>query len=98
MAILSIRIDDNLRKGAEQAFNAMGLSLADGVRSYLTYVNMERRLPFTPNADPDYEAHIRSSHIPNEETQAAMQNVEDGKDLTETTWDEMRAMLRNPDA
>jgi len=36
MAMLSIRIDDNLRKGAEQAFNAMGLSLVDGVRSYLT--------------------------------------------------------------
>jgi len=52
----------------------------------------------TINGKADYEAHIRSSHIPNEETQAPMQNVEDGKDLTETTWDKMRVMLKNPDA
>jgi len=95
MAALSIRIDENLRKGAEQAFASMGLSLADGVRSYLNYVNVERKIPFSPVSDPMY-AHNNSGHIPNEETEAAIKNIDEGKNLHEVSWDEFRALLHSP--
>jgi len=77
MANLQIRIDDDLRRGAADAFASMGLSLADGVRSYLNYVKVKKELPFAPVEDPWY-AHNASSHIPNTELQKTIDDAERG--------------------
>lgn len=78
MTVLQVRIDERLKNGAEQKFRAMGLSMADGVRSYLNYINIHGKLPFEPEADPWFE-HNNSSHIPNAETQKAMEGVTLGR-------------------
>ena len=87
MSALSIRVDENVRRGAEMAFKSMGLSMADGVRAYLNYVNVTKKLPFLPVADQWY-AHDNSSHIPNDETVAAMN--EKG---TKTSLKELREIM-----
>ena len=90
-AILQVRLDKSLKMGAENAFKDMGLSMSDGIRSYLTYVNLERKLPFEPKADP-WRAHNESDHIPNAETARALQDATDGKNLTRVTREELSAL------
>ncbi|MDR1026938.1 MAG: type II toxin-antitoxin system RelB/DinJ family antitoxin [Rickettsiales bacterium] len=77
MAALSIRIDENLRRGASDVFESMGMNLATGVRSYLNFVMTERRMPFAPVI----------SEIPNETTLRAIR--EPGRRITLEELDKM---------
>jgi DNA-damage-inducible protein J len=62
--MIHIRLDDQLKTDATDALSAMGLSVSDAVRVFLTRVAVEKRLPFT----------IR---VPNAETRKAMKETDE---------------------
>ncbi len=61
--MVHIRVDETLKTQAADTFAAMGLSLSDAVRVFLTRVVAEQRLPFELKA-------------PNAETRAALVEAE----------------------
>lgn len=63
-AMVHVRVDENIKMQAAETLAAMGLSLSDAVRVFLTRIAAEKELPFT-------------LRVPNAETQAAMKEAED---------------------
>ena len=61
--MVHIRVDENLKIQATDTLAAMGLSLSDAVRVFLTRVVAEQRLPFEVK-------------VPNAETRAALAEAE----------------------
>lgn len=60
MAQISLRVDDDVKKGAEQACADMGLSMTAAINIFLKKVARERRIPFEVSADPFYsEANMK---------------------------------------
>ncbi len=51
---INIRIDNDVKKEAEQALKDMGLTLSSAITIFLTKVGREKRMPFEINADPFY--------------------------------------------
>lgn len=73
MAQISLRIDDDVKRGAEKTLNDIGLSMSTAINIFLRKVARERRIPFELSADPFYsESNIR--HL-----ESIMQDVRDGK-------------------
>lgn len=64
MAQISLRIDDDVKRGAEQVLNDIGLSMSTAINVFLRKVAREHRIPFELSAD-----------IPNAETIEAIQEV-----------------------
>ena len=61
MAQVNFRVDDDIKKRAESACAAMGLTMSAAINIFLTKVANERRIPFEVSADPFYsEEHIAS--------------------------------------
>lgn len=54
MAQISLRVDDEVKKGAERTFSAIGLSMSTAINVFLKKVANERRIPFELSADPFY--------------------------------------------
>ena len=63
MAQISVRVDDAVKRGAEQIFNDIGLSMNAAITVFLKACAREKRIPFELTADPFYSAsnmeHIR---------------------------------------
>lgn len=60
MAQISLRVDDDVKRDAEQTFNDIGLSMSTAINVFLKKVARERRIPFELSADPFYsEGNIR---------------------------------------
>lgn len=63
MAQISLRIDDDVKKGAEQACADIGLSMTTAITVFLKKVAREKRIPFELSVDPFYSesnmAHLR---------------------------------------
>lgn len=63
MAQINLRVDDDVKRGAEQAFDDIGLSMTAAINVFLKKVARERRIPFELSADPFYSdsnmAHLR---------------------------------------
>lgn len=60
MAQVSLRVDDDVKRGAEQALNDIGLSMSTAVNVFLRKVAREKRIPFELSADPFYaESNVR---------------------------------------
>ena len=72
MAQINLRIDDTIKKNAEQACSDMGLSLSAAITIYLKKLGSERRIPFEITADPFYSKQ-------NMERLKSIQNVKEGK-------------------
>ena len=51
--MINFRIDEELKKGMEQACKEMGLSITAAFTIFATKVSKERRIPFEVAADPD---------------------------------------------
>lgn len=51
MAQINLRIDDNIKKKAEEACSDMGLTLSSAIVIYLKKLGNERRIPFEITAD-----------------------------------------------
>ena len=54
MAQVNFRIDENLKKNAEQVLNEMGLTMSAAITMFLVKVSRERSIPFKITADPFY--------------------------------------------
>ena len=63
-AMLHVRVDETVKAQAAETLAAMGLSLSDAVRVFLTRIAAEKELPFT-------------LRMPNAETRAAMKEAEE---------------------
>jgi DNA-damage-inducible protein J len=73
MVQIGLRVEEEIKKGAEQACADMGLSLSAAINVFLTKVAKERRIPFELTADPFYsESNIR--HL-----ESIMRDIKDGK-------------------
>lgn len=60
MAQISLRVDDEVKRSAEQALNEIGLSMSAAINVFLRKVAREKRIPFELTADPFYsESNIR---------------------------------------
>ncbi|MCD8148497.1 MAG: type II toxin-antitoxin system RelB/DinJ family antitoxin [Clostridiales bacterium] len=54
MAQISIRVEDDVKKMAEEACADIGLSLSAAINVYLKKLGREKRIPFEVSADPFY--------------------------------------------
>ena len=54
MAQISLRIEDDVKRKAEQACADIGMSLSTAINIYLKKLGRERRIPFEVAADPFY--------------------------------------------
>lgn len=54
MAQISLRIDDEVERSAEQVCADIGMSLSTAINIYLKKLGRERRIPFKVKADPFY--------------------------------------------
>jgi len=62
--MVHIRLDERIKAQATETFAAMGLSLSDAVRVFLTRVAAEQQLPF-------------ALKVPNAQTRAAMAEADE---------------------
>ena len=56
MAQVSFRIDDKIKRDAEQVCEDIGISMSAAITIYLKRLGKERRIPFDLVADPFYSA------------------------------------------
>ena len=54
MAQISIRVDDDVKKDAEQTCAELGLSMSTAINLYLKKIGREKRIPFELSLDPFY--------------------------------------------
>ncbi|WP_287971354.1 type II toxin-antitoxin system RelB/DinJ family antitoxin [Blautia sp.] len=54
MAQISLRVDDELKRGAERTLDDIGLSMSAAINIFLKAVVRENRIPFELAADPFY--------------------------------------------
>lgn len=54
MAQIRLRVDDELKRGAEKTLNDIGLSMSTAINIFLKTVVRENRIPFELSADPFY--------------------------------------------
>ena len=54
MAQISLRIDDDVKRNAEQVCKDIGMSMSTAINIYLKKLGRERRIPFDVAADPFY--------------------------------------------
>jgi DNA-damage-inducible protein J len=69
-AMVHVRVDEQVKKKAAQALDAMGLSISDAVRVLLTRVAAENALPF-------------EVRVPNALTAATLEASDRDEDVTE---------------
>jgi DNA-damage-inducible protein J len=81
-ALVSARIDKQLKEDAVAVLAEMGLSISDGIRLFLIRVVQERALPFP-----------LSANTPNAETRAAMEEARSGALRSFASVAEMNAAL-----
>ena len=79
--MIHVRVEDNLKKEAAIALDAMGLSLSDAVRVFLTRVAAEQRIPF-------------ALQVPNAETRQAM---DEARTITQARFDNSQNMFDSLD-
>lgn len=56
MAQISFRVDDDVKSGAEQILDTIGLSMSSALNVFLKAIVREKRIPFELTADPFYSA------------------------------------------
>ena len=54
MPQINIRIDEELRRSAEQVLDDIGMPMSTAITIFLKKVSRERRIPFELTADPFY--------------------------------------------
>lgn len=66
MAQISLRVDDEVKRGAERTLNEIGLSMSTAINVFLKKVARENRIPFELSADPFYSQENITEHEYNE--------------------------------
>ena len=82
--VVRARIDGLVKAEATQVLDKMGLSVSDAIRMLMIRIAREKALPF-------------DVRIPNEETRAAMQELEKGGGTTFNTVADLMADLNEDD-
>ena len=54
MAQINLRVDDDVKKNAEQVCAELGISMAAAITIYLKKLGREKRIPFEVSVDPFY--------------------------------------------
>ncbi len=67
---LNVRVDENLKKSAEELFNELGMNMSTAINIYLKQAVRKQAIPFELKTD-----------VPNDETLAAIRDVREGKNL-----------------
>ncbi|MDR0221119.1 MAG: type II toxin-antitoxin system RelB/DinJ family antitoxin [Lachnospiraceae bacterium] len=88
-AMINFRIDEDLKRGMEQACKEMGMSMTAAFKIFATKVSRERRIPFEVEVDPFYsEANmarlrkaIADANAGRNMTMHELVEVEDDEDL-----------------
>lgn len=62
MAQISLRVDDDVKRGAEQTFDDIALSMSTAINIFLKKVARERRIPFELTADP-FSSESNMAHL-----------------------------------
>lgn len=80
MAQISLRIEDEVKRKAEEVCADIGLSLSAAITIYLKKLGRERRIPFEVSADPFYSeenmSRLRKSIEQMESTGGTVHEVE----------------------
>ncbi|MCD8007905.1 MAG: type II toxin-antitoxin system RelB/DinJ family antitoxin [Clostridiales bacterium] len=80
MTQISIRVEDDVKKKAEEACADIGLSLSAAINIYLKKLGREKRIPFEVSADPFYSeenmARLRKSIAQMESTGGTIHEVD----------------------
>ena len=74
--MIHVRVEEQIKKQASDALEAMGLSVSDAVRVFLTRVAAEQQIPF-------------ALRVPNAETRAAMEEARAKSQARFTNADEL---------
>jgi DNA-damage-inducible protein J len=82
--MVHVRIDETIKNQATDTLAAMGLSLSDAVRVFLTRVVAEQQIPF-------------AIKVPNATTQAAMQEAREILTARRTRFSTLEAMIEDLD-
>ncbi len=79
MTQISIRVEDDVKKRAEEACADLGLSLSAAINIYLKKLGRENRIPFEVSVDPFYSeqnmARLRRSVAQMESTGGTIHEV-----------------------
>lgn len=85
--VVQARVDDAAVDRAQAALKKMGMSMSELIRLTVFHVGEHQALPFRPSVP----------HIPNAETIAAMQELEDGGGKSFSSVAELMADLKSDD-
>ena len=77
MAQISFRVEDDVKKNAEQVCAELGLSMSTAINIYLKKLGREKRIPFEVSSDPFY------SEVNMKRLQNAIADVKNGIKMTE---------------
>ena len=73
MGQISMRIDDNVKKKAEIACEALGMNMTTAINIYLVKLGNEMRIPFDVSVEPFYNPSNQKV------LEASIQQLESGK-------------------
>lgn len=80
MAQISLRIEDDVKRKAEQVCADIGMSLSTAINIYLKKLGREKRIPFEVAVDPFYSeenmSRLRKSVAQMEDTGGTVHEVE----------------------
>ena len=82
-AVVQSRVSDDIKREAEALFEGLGLDVATAIRIFLAVSIQRRGLPFDVTEE-----------MPNEETQQAMRECLEGKDMS-GPYDSVDEMMRD---
>jgi addiction module RelB/DinJ family antitoxin len=83
--VLQTRVPAHLYNEVEPIFDDMGISVNDGIRMFITQVRNIRKMPFVAVSRPE---------IPNDETLAAIAEIEAGNLAKPLTLNEFDTYLK----
>jgi DNA-damage-inducible protein J len=83
---LNIRVDEELKSKAEAIFNELGLNMSTAMNMFLRYSVRYGGIPFDLRIEK-----------PNEETQAAIDNVNNNRNMSKT-FDSVSALMKDLNA
>ena len=77
----SVRVEKEFYEEAKKVFNKLGLTFGDAVNVFLAKVAMEKGIPF-------------ELKIPNEDTQLAIKEARENKNMEEISFEELKKEMR----
>lgn len=83
---LNIRVDEELKRKAEAIFNELGLNMSTAMNMFLRYSVRYGGIPFDLRVE-----------TPNEETQAAIEDVNNNRNMSKT-FDSVDALMEDLNA